>query len=363
MTAVRDATLPPYPDGWYAVAYADELPRGAVVVRPFMGQEIVLFRTASGAVCGVEPYCPHLGAHLGHGGRVEGESLRCPFHGFCFDRSGACVATSYGKRPPKARLGVFHVREQSGLVLAHSDATSAAPGWEVPPLDMTGWTPLTRRQWTLRGHPQETTENSVDVGHLAVVHGYRNVTELAPLETKGPYLTVRYAMDRPVVPLLPALRVEFTIHAHGLGYSLVEVQAPALGLETRQFVLVTPLDEHRVTMRIALCMRALPGRYAAAALTRGPASRALSAIAMAAFAHDVQQDFAIWSHKRHVSPPVLAEGDGPIGAYRRWTKQFYPPAASPAARPAGPDEGRQAALDADEGRQAPLDRGDDARPD
>jgi len=326
----HESAPPPYPTGWYAVAFADELPRAGVLARPFMAGEIILYRTEGGAVCAVDPYCPHLGAHLGHGGRVEGESLRCPFHGFCFDRSGACVSTPYGKRPPKARLGTHHVREQSGLVLVFHDAEGRAPQWEVPPVDMAGWTPLRRRTWTLPGHPQETTENSVDVGHLAVVHGYRAVTELGPLQTSGPYLTVRYAFDRRTLGALPRARVEITIHAHGLGYSLVETEVPSLGAQMRHFVLVTPTGERQVTMRIALALRPAPGNVWAGRLLRGLTARALAEVSMAEFAADTRQDFEIWSHKRYVSPPVLAEGDGPIGAYRRWARQFYPGADMPA---------------------------------
>ena len=318
------AALPPYPTGWYAVAFADELPRAGVLVRPFMGDEIVLYRTEGGAACAVEPHCPHLGAHLGHGGRVEGELLRCPFHGFCFDGAGACVSTPYGKRPPKARLGTHIVREQSGLLLVFHDAEGRAPSWEVPPLDMHGWTPLSRRTSTLRGHPQETTENSVDVGHLSVVHGYRAVTEVKPLETQGAYLTVRYGFDRQTLGPLPRMRVEFTIHAHGLGYSLVETEVPALGVQMRQFVLVTPIGERRVVMRIALALRAAPDHPWASRVVRGAVARGLAELLMLGFAADARQDHVIWSHKRYLSPPVLAEGDGPIGAYRRWARQFYP---------------------------------------
>ena len=54
---------------------------------------------------------------------------------------------------------------------------------------------------------------------------------------------------------------------------------------------------------------------------------------LAGFAADVQQDFAVWRHKRYLPQPVLATGDGPIGAYRRWTRQFYP-AVEPAGVPA-----------------------------
>ncbi len=39
--------------------------------------------------------------------------------------------------------------------------------------------------------------------------------------------------------------------------------------------------------------------------------------------NDVQQDFVIWQHKRYGQPPLLAEGDGPVGKYRQWARQFY----------------------------------------
>ncbi len=38
---------------------------------------------------------------------------------------------------------------------------------------------------------------------------------------------------------------------------------------------------------------------------------------------DISQDFVIWQHKRYVQLPILAEGDGPVGKYRQWAKQFY----------------------------------------
>lgn len=45
--------------------------------------------------------------------------------------------------------------------------------------------------------------------------------------------------------------------------------------------------------------------------------------------HDAGQDFVIWENKRHIQPPALAQGDGPIGAFRVWARQFYPqPAAT-----------------------------------
>lgn len=315
------------PDGWFALATSDELPRGAVLTRTLAGEEVVLYRTAAGEARVVEAYCPHLGAHLGHCGAVRGEALRCGFHGFCFDGAGACVATDYGARvPPKARLRAWHVRERNGVVLAWR-GEGEAPAWEVPALDLDGWSPLRVHRWSLRGHPQETTENSVDVGHFTAVHGYRDVATVRPARVEGPHLTARYAMTRGLGPLARwglRLRIEFEVHAYGLGYSLVDVHIPSLGLRTRQFVLATPTAPGQIDLRIAVSVpapwRGVLGRALGAALAR---------VLMVMYRHDVAQDFRIWEHKRYVDRPALADGDGPVGLYRRWARQFYGGEARP----------------------------------
>lgn len=42
-----------------------------------------------------------------------------------------------------------------------------------------------------------------------------------------------------------------------------------------------------------------------------------------AFSRDIQMDFPIWERKTYFDPAALAPGDGPIGKYRRWARQFY----------------------------------------
>jgi phenylpropionate dioxygenase-like ring-hydroxylating dioxygenase large terminal subunit len=133
-------------------------------------------------VSAIDPFCPHLGAHFGHGGTVEGETIRCPFHDFRFDVQGKCVATGYRTNPPpKARARTWPVREVNGVLVVYHDAEGRPLQWEVPERSTSGWTPLLSRAWTLHSHPQETTENSVDIGHLIVVHGYHAVETLSDL--------------------------------------------------------------------------------------------------------------------------------------------------------------------------------------
>lgn len=327
--------LPPYPSGWYAVGFSSELPAGVVSTRPFMGGDVVVYRTASGRACAVDPYCAHLGAHFGYGGRVEGDLLVCPFHAFAYDEDGICVRTGYGtKPPPTARVRQRPLRETNGILLVYHDDAETAPSWEVPALDTGDWSPPRWRQYVLRDHPQETTENSVDFGHFTHVHGYRNPRMLRDAVTDGPYLSTAFAAEHPL-PLLRrrTLAFEFETQIFGLGYSLVNARVPRFGLEARLWVLPTPIDDERLTLRLAVSIR-----------RRRFAEGLLANAVLTGFAYDARQDFPIWENKRYLPRPALAEGDGPIGLYRRWARQFYRAASNDGDAPTrDPPAGRELA--------------------
>jgi nitrite reductase/ring-hydroxylating ferredoxin subunit len=329
---MKNRDLPFDPDGWYCLALSRDVMAGQLLVKRFAGRDVILFRGASGAVAVTEAYCPHLGAHFGYGGTVEGDSLRCPFHGFCFDREGTCVkvAPAY-EALPKAKLSVLHAIERNGFVFAWHSGEGREPWFDIPALDPTGFRDLRTTTWQLRAHPQETTENSVDVGHLSVVHGYEKVAELSPLRTEGPYLYAHYTMSRSagVFGRSDLLRAEFEIHVHGLGYSFVDVRVPEYGLHTRHFVLNTPMDDDgQCELRVAISMESIESASkinpALSLLPSFVVNELIERATFRGFCHDVQQDFEIWQHKIYLQPPGLAKGDGPVGPYRRWARQFYP---------------------------------------
>jgi len=323
----------PYPSGWFLFGFSDELSPGHLLARPFMGQEVVIFRTEAGKVCAVDAYCPHLGAHFGYGGRVEGELLRCPFHGFCFDAGGNCVRTGYRtKPPPKARLRIWPLCEQNGLLLVYYHPNAEPPAWEVPVLDADGaWTSIRYQKFILHDHPQETTENSVDIGHFAFVHGYREARMMRPAVTNGPHLSTAYTVLRPV-PILErwfpdrVFEFQFETKIYGLGYSLVQLTIPMLGAQARLWVLPTSIDAERITLHLAASLRTIQPAGIHPALTWLPPkllTRLIAGLVFRSFIHDTRQDFSIWEHKKYIQPPALAEGDGPIGKYRQWARQFY----------------------------------------
>jgi phenylpropionate dioxygenase-like ring-hydroxylating dioxygenase large terminal subunit len=330
-----------FPSGWFMLSLSRDLRVGEVRTKRLAGRDVVLFRTESGQAAAVDPYCPHLGAHFGHGGCVKGESIECSFHHFRFATDGKCLATGYGTpAPPKLRVASYPVHETHGLVLVWLGTAGDAPTFTIPDIDTGGWLEPAFRTYALRGHPQETSENSVDFGHLGIVHGYKEVKVLRELRTEPGHLSVQYSMVRPYVQELPRLGdlyAEFFIHVFGLGYSRVEVQVPRLGLVSRHLVFATPVDHEKLELTIGFAHHGYAeklGNPIPRAWLHG-FDRVLRRIAMRAFRHDVEQDFDIWQHKKYVHPPQLAVGDGPIGAYRRWCKQFYPLLVPPVAQADG----------------------------
>lgn len=328
----------PYPDGWFAVAFADELAPGRVLRRRFMGEDLVVYRTRSGAVRVVEPYCPHLGAHLGYGGWVDGEEIVCPFHHFAFDPSGTCVRTAYGTRPPAARLRRREVREVNDAILVWHHGAGEPPSWEVAPHSMDDFPSPFRQVSQLVDHPQDVVENAVDIGHIGPLHGYRDPRVRQPFEAHGPSFTVAAAGHR-VFPLVGPVEIVFDIVVHGLGHIWVDASIPRLRAAAVFQAMTTPLDPLHVEIRFSVALRvgsdpaALGSRLLSHALTRGLGP---------AFRRDLGQDFPVWEHKVYVEQPRLAKGDGPIPDYRRWTEQFY---TQPAA-----ENGRAAARGVSAGR-------------
>jgi len=325
------APAPGFPNSWYFLGFARDLRPGTVWSRTVAGQDLVVFRTASGRACAVDAYCPHMGAHLGCGGTVQGEALRCPFHGFLFDPSGACVATGYGTPPPaRAKASTWPLHEVNGFLMTYYHRGRMPPDWTPPEVDREGWTPLLSRVWELRGHPQDIAENSVDLGHMGAVHLYTDVAFVEPVQTVGPRLQARYALHRSAEAFgrgRHQTRAEADIKVYGLGYTVADLTVAEFGIRTRHFVFVTPVVLGKTIFRIALSLRRIsePHRIhrLCTLLPRRLLDRVIRAAAFRTFTHDVEQDFEILDHKLFLPAPRLVAGDGPVGRYRAWARQFY----------------------------------------
>jgi phthalate 4,5-dioxygenase len=119
---------------WLPAIRSDELPEpdGAQLRVKLLGEQLIGFRATSGEVGLIQNNCPHRGASLFFG-RNEEAGLRCVYHGWKFDTSGACVdmpnepAESDFKQ--KVKAVAYPTKERNGIIWAYM-----GPRQDPPPL-------------------------------------------------------------------------------------------------------------------------------------------------------------------------------------------------------------------------------------
>jgi len=89
------------PTGWYMVEHSKDLAVNQVKPLEYFGKQLVLFRTQTGVAHLLDAYCPHMGAHLGYGGKIDGDIIRCPFHAWEFAGDGICQKVPYAEKIPE----------------------------------------------------------------------------------------------------------------------------------------------------------------------------------------------------------------------------------------------------------------------
>ena len=328
-------SLAPFPEGWYFIGTHRSVHKATVQARTWMGLNVVIWCNQYGDVCIAEALCPHLGSDLSPeaGARVVAGRLVCPFHGFEFDVTGQCVATPADDPARSAKLRVFETRNVGGLIFAWWGIGGREPQWHLPsaPPNDGDWSDFQLRSVRFAGHPQETSENSVDIAHLGFVHGYGNVTNDAPVTVEGAQLESRFGFSttRKIAKLAPlTLEVSAVALVVGLGYSYVEFTERSIGMDARLWVLATPVDGTLIDLTIVSSVRALrePKRPIAGLKflpwwMRAPIMNKFVADLQI---RDVKQDVIIWSRKHYVPRPRLVRSDGEVMKYRAYCAQFYP---------------------------------------
>jgi 3-ketosteroid 9alpha-monooxygenase subunit A len=303
----------PIPTGWFSVGYSHELAVGQVKPIHYFAKDLVLFRTSDGVAHVLDAHCPHLGAHLGHGGKLEADRLVCPFHAWAFDGSGACVHIPYAERTPKrASVRAWTLQERNGHLYVWHDLAGRAPMWEIPVLPEFGhddWTPIRTKSWTIHTCNQEMAENQVDSAHFHYLHGAAEMP-VASSERQGHVLVSRAT----TAMTTPAGRVDGQLEVHAWGFGFTTTRFTGL-VETFLMSSATPIDGESCELSFAFTVRNM-GK----GITGG-----IGKAFMAEISRQLEQDIPIWENKVYIDPPLLCDGDGPIGIFRQWSKQFYPP--------------------------------------
>jgi phenylpropionate dioxygenase-like ring-hydroxylating dioxygenase large terminal subunit len=171
---------------WHPVIYSHELtdrPRPVLLC----GEQIVVVRLG-GQVCAFFDRCPHRGTPLSMG-TVEGNELRCAYHGWQYDAGGHCTFIPQKPELSKqvhARVKRYQAVEKYGMVWVCLVDQPRLPLPEFPQYDDSALGLVTRFVPTVDWNcsAPRRLENIVDLGHFPILHdgvlGFRDKPQVPP---------------------------------------------------------------------------------------------------------------------------------------------------------------------------------------
>lgn len=156
---------------WYVVADSTDVADRPHAVQ-LLGEPIVLYRTADGAIVAAPDRCPHREAPLSQG-RIDGGCLVCCYHGWTFGAEGRCVRVPSAPEsvpvPPKSHLATFHAVERYGLVwVCLGDPLAGIP--EIAAEHDPSYRRINSGVEVWRTSATRMTDNFMDISHFPYVH-------------------------------------------------------------------------------------------------------------------------------------------------------------------------------------------------
>ncbi|MGV0655758.1 Rieske 2Fe-2S domain-containing protein [Mycolicibacterium thermoresistibile] len=315
------------PTGWFQVGWSTDFPQGDVRPLRYFGSELVAYRDSGGTLRILDGHCRHLGGHLGYGGRVEGDCVVCPFHGWHWNPAGRNTHIPYQPdRPNKARrLRVWPVHERDGVVYIWHDALGRKPGSE-PPNIFTDVAPHTValeyhrcapygqiKFESLTLHPQLVVENAADPMHFRFVHGVRHFPVFLRRWEDEKHWFSQIGFGSRWREWQPDSHDGDTLSILNAGIGL---SYTALSGSSSTLILLgtTPVDVGVSDMFQTVFLEKLPGDDPEVLRTR-----------MAQATAQLPNDIAIWTRQRFEEPPALASAEGrAFRELRRWSRRWYP---------------------------------------
>ncbi|MGD9792979.1 MAG: Rieske 2Fe-2S domain-containing protein [Acidimicrobiia bacterium] len=316
------------PTGWFMIGFSAEFEPGKVKPLKYFGQDLVAYRTEDGKLNVLDAHCPHLGAHLGHRGKVNGDCVECPYHGWGFGPDGVNKYIPYEDRPNVSKsLRSWPVQEQHEWVFMWHDPAGGPPRWEMPSVwefdDVKadpsqfyrGYPELSVKYPGEPVHPQIPLENGPDTEHFHYVHNATVHPRLLEYSTEGPIWRTKAGWPIPTEDGGERFALMIYGHTCGVGGSFTRFEGSA---RYRLAFFTTPVDEGTSDMWYTIWWPRDEGDDSVV-VPEHHRERATKDYLITLW-----DDLEIWRYQVYVENPALAQQDAkPYGTLRKWARQFY----------------------------------------
>jgi phenylpropionate dioxygenase-like ring-hydroxylating dioxygenase large terminal subunit len=159
-------------NAWYVASWSHDLAPESPLAMTILGERVVLWRSAAGALHALEDRCVHRLAPLSLG-RCEGERIRCMYHGMLFDPDGRVVEIPGQELiPAQARVRRYAAVDRHSWIWVWMGAPDEADESLIPPavgLDRADYI-LGHGQLDYAAEAQLINDNLLDFSHLTFVH-------------------------------------------------------------------------------------------------------------------------------------------------------------------------------------------------
>ncbi len=154
---------------WHPVYLAAELPAGRAVPVRIMSEDFTLYRGEGGQPHAVAFRCAHRGTQLSTGW-VEGDCIRCFYHGWKYDPTGQCVEmpAEDPSFPSRVRIRAYPTAEYLGLIFVYLGEGEPPPLPRYPDFEQDGV--LLTSSYVRHCNYFQNIENGLDPVHTAFAH-------------------------------------------------------------------------------------------------------------------------------------------------------------------------------------------------
>lgn len=318
------------PTGWFMIGWSADIAPGTTKPLRYLGHDLVAYRTEEGALHVLDGHCLHLGAHLGHHGKVNGDCVECPYHGWGWGPDGVNKYIPYEDRPNVSKkLKSWTIEERHECVFMWHDPHGGPPTWDLP--DMWNFVPgmPSSQEGYYRGypeisikysgepvHPQISLENGPDSVHFRYVHGATVDPVLLDWKVDGPFYYTTSGWPVPS-PDGGEPRIARKIHtvSTGVGGSFAAFEG---SIHYRLAFFTTPVDDETSDLFYTIWWPRDEGDDSVSPPVE------YQERAEKEFLQTLWDDLEIWRYQVYVEQPIFAQQDArPYGAMRKWARQFY----------------------------------------